>query len=655
MRVARLVRAARLLPTLVVAGAVAFGATSAQGVLAAAAPSGHAKVVVIVGPVGSFTDHYRAMADEAVVAARRLTDRVVTFYTPDATWAAVRHALQGANIVVYLGHGNGWPSRYSSVLMPLTQDGLGLNPVAGVDDSAHQYFGERWLEKYVRLAPGAVVLLSHLCYASGAAEPGMANPSLNVAVQRVDNYAAGWLATGASAVVAEGHLGPAYYVRALLADGVSPQRAWLRSPTFHHNLMTPDSVRTPGATLFLDPDTAGSGYYRSLALRGTAGPISQPTSQLPSQPSSTGVGDGAGDAVPATLVGPGSGPARLDVPGTPVAGAKVGLDIVFDRSTASRLPKDLVLGATWTWLDSDGAVAIRPQPIAGPAADPAAMPQASPVGPSIAPPGPPSGQPGPSGQPAPSPGTSAAGVPPQLDLVAPEASDSLLVTRPARGTGRHRTVTFRIPARPGLYRLVVTVHDPEGIAYDGATQQLLRPLIVHVTGSLWASYAAPVQLTGTAGEPLDFGLRVANTGSTTWGTPPAVVPKPVPAGLARPHAGPLRPPVEPDPSPTIEPAAVPLVVVRWVGLVVDPLSATAPPAAISLALPTAFVAPGSSEVVPVSIPTPPTAGQYLLLVDLVTADGVSLTASGVPPALIRVFVAPAPATDKVDHSGAFPS
>ena len=63
---------------------------------------------------------------------------------------------------IYLGHGNGWPSMYRDSLYPPTQDGFGLNPVAGVDDSHHQYFGESAVEP-LHLAPNAVVLLSHLC------------------------------------------------------------------------------------------------------------------------------------------------------------------------------------------------------------------------------------------------------------------------------------------------------------------------------------------------------------------------------------------------------------------------------------------------------------------------------------------------------------
>ena len=187
---------------LVLSLAVGAAALPSASVLAAApggdAATSHARVAIIVGPVGSLTDYYLGMARAAATEARRYSDNVVTVYSPDATWPRVKDALAGASIVVYLGHGNGWPSPYSDVPRPSTQNGLGLNPVAGQGDGAHQYFGEQYLERSVRLAPGAVVLLHHLCYASGAAEPGMAQPSLDVAVRRVDNFGAGWLATGAT-------------------------------------------------------------------------------------------------------------------------------------------------------------------------------------------------------------------------------------------------------------------------------------------------------------------------------------------------------------------------------------------------------------------------------------------------------------------------
>ena len=115
---------------------------------------------------------------------------------PNATWPAVKRAVTGASIVVYLGHGNGWPSRYRDALYPPTQNGFGLNPVAGGDDAAHQYFGEAAVGQ-LQLAPNAVVVLSATC-ATRAATPSPASPRGRATrrSQRVDNYAAGFLRAG---------------------------------------------------------------------------------------------------------------------------------------------------------------------------------------------------------------------------------------------------------------------------------------------------------------------------------------------------------------------------------------------------------------------------------------------------------------------------
>ena len=47
-----------------------------------------------------------------------------------------------------------------------------------------------------------------------------------MAIQRVDNYAAGFIRAGAQAVVAEAHMGPAYYVRSLLRSQDSIEQIW---------------------------------------------------------------------------------------------------------------------------------------------------------------------------------------------------------------------------------------------------------------------------------------------------------------------------------------------------------------------------------------------------------------------------------------------
>ena len=145
-----------------------------------------------------------------------------------------------------MGHGNGWPSRYRDSLYPITQDGFGLNPTAGGGDYQHQYFGEASVASEVKLAKNAVVLLNHLCYASGNSEPGLPEGTLDVAKQRVDNYAAGFIRAGASAVIAEAWSSPSYFVRAILGGGRSIQTAWLKSPSANGHRIAFPSQRSAG-------------------------------------------------------------------------------------------------------------------------------------------------------------------------------------------------------------------------------------------------------------------------------------------------------------------------------------------------------------------------------------------------------------------------
>ena len=127
---------------------------------------------------------------------------VVKIYSPNATWSKVKSQAQGANLLIYLGHGNGWPSPYKPY-QPYTKDGLGLNKSSGNGNSNLKYWGEYYVRNYLHLAPNAVVILNHACYTAGSSEPGRADPSKSTAIKRVDNYGAGFLRTGAKAVFAE--------------------------------------------------------------------------------------------------------------------------------------------------------------------------------------------------------------------------------------------------------------------------------------------------------------------------------------------------------------------------------------------------------------------------------------------------------------------
>ena len=163
---------------------IAFALVAALGVANPSATSAAGmKVVIIVGPVGSSTANYISNARQYAAQARSYGANVIEIYSPNATWDKVKAAAQGAKVLIYLGHGNGSPSPYGA-WSKYSKDGFGLNKTAGAGNSNTKYWGEWYIQTYLKLAPNAVVILNRLCYASGNSEWGAANPTLSVAKQR---------------------------------------------------------------------------------------------------------------------------------------------------------------------------------------------------------------------------------------------------------------------------------------------------------------------------------------------------------------------------------------------------------------------------------------------------------------------------------------
>lgn len=229
----------------------------------ATAPSS-AKVVIIVGATHSSTSRYRDIADSVYAEAIQYSTNVLRIYSPNATWAVVKPALQGASVVVYLGHGNGWPSPYTYDPAFTTKNGLGLNATANSGDNNTKYYGEPYLANEIRLAPNAVVLLNHLCYASGNSEPGQAEPTLSVAMQRVDNYGAGFIKAGARAVIAEGLGSINGMIRDLFTTNQTVLDMWRTQLNYNNNELSFPSSRSPAYSAYMDPDSPSGGYYRSI-------------------------------------------------------------------------------------------------------------------------------------------------------------------------------------------------------------------------------------------------------------------------------------------------------------------------------------------------------------------------------------------------------
>jgi hypothetical protein len=567
--------------------------TAAGAVAPALAASPVPRVALIVGPVGSLTSTYRSLANAAAAEAQAAGAEVVKVYSPNATWSAVQRATNGASIVVYLGHGNGWPSPYRSSLYPPTQNGFGLNPVAGVDDSAHQYFGEASVRS-LHLAANAVVVLSHLCYASGNSEPGLAEGTQDQAIARVDNYAAGFIRAGAKAVVAEGHFGPAYYVRQLLRTSLSIERIWQAAPSAHGNTFSVISARSNGYTERLDPDRSSGGYYRSLVSRGVTasavragatGTFAGVISQQSSEPSLASRGIRFG---------------TVSLRDLPITDGHTVMTLPIKGNGARQIPSGARVGVRWDpiLLDAGASTGLVPDPVS----DSSGMP----VGNLTA------------------PGASAApdasgGDPLSVDLVAPEQLGAMVEVGHVKqmSSGLRMDVTY--PNAPGLYRLVPSLHTPSGIAYDAATQSLLTPVLVRVGGPVAVAYGAPDAVTMAAGESASLQVRVVNAGSESWDGPSSEPPAGGAAALLywlRTGNAPAR------------------LVGTWVSV-----ADNAVPDPVSTVLDAANAAPGGDAMVDLDLVGPAIPGDYLLLVDVDSPAHGALSALGSKPALVRVTVA----------------
>ncbi len=245
--------------TLMAALVMALGAVANPAPAAAAS----IKVVIVVGPVGSSTSNYIYSAKKYAAQARGYGAKVVEIYSPNATWSKVKAAAQGANLLIYLGHGNGYPSPYGA-FQRYTKDGLGLNRVAGAGNSNTKYWGEYYIDRDIQMAPNAVVILNRLCYASGNSEWGSANPSKATAMKRIDNYGAGFLRAGAKSVFAEAIESTSYTIKALFTTDRTTDSIFMSHPEasgardFYFW-----STRTSGYRAHSDPPKAGK-YWRSL-------------------------------------------------------------------------------------------------------------------------------------------------------------------------------------------------------------------------------------------------------------------------------------------------------------------------------------------------------------------------------------------------------
>ena len=254
----------RKLRSLLTGGFAALLVMTAIHATAPEAAASGKRVVIVVGPVGSETANYRDNAARLATQARGYGAAVTTIFSPYATWSRVSSAARGANVLIYLGHGNGWPSPYAP-FSTTSKDGMGLNATSGAGNSNTKYYGEYYMAR-LGLAKDAVVILNRLCYASGNNEWGAGNPTKSTAIKRVDNYGFGFLHGGAKAVFASGITNAGYVLKGLFRGSSSmtmSQLFWSDPNATRSYRFSFTGMRTGGTSALMDP-YAPNRYYRSV-------------------------------------------------------------------------------------------------------------------------------------------------------------------------------------------------------------------------------------------------------------------------------------------------------------------------------------------------------------------------------------------------------
>ena len=133
---------------------------------------------------------------------------VQKFYSPNTKWSNVRTALNGANIVVYLGHGSGYDASGGNAGIPANRlNGFSLDqdpafPTSGGWESMdyHRACGlinKEIIQTDVKLASNSLVLMSSVCYSDGKTGPdGNSVTPLSVIKQRINDYSETFLHIG---------------------------------------------------------------------------------------------------------------------------------------------------------------------------------------------------------------------------------------------------------------------------------------------------------------------------------------------------------------------------------------------------------------------------------------------------------------------------
>ena len=259
---------AAFLASLILAGLIVPVAGIAVAAAPAAAANAVPKVVIVVGPAGGATDRYRTRGPLRRRARPQVHPGRHRAVLPERHLAGGPRCPPGRQRRHLHGPRQRLAEQVPRQPLPADPERLRAQPAARTAATTqHQYFGESRIAADVNLAKNAVVLLNHLCYASGNTEPGLAEGTLAQARQRVDNYAAGFIKAGAAAVIAEAYASPNHMLKAVLGGGRSIESAWRSAPSRNGNFFAFQSERSAGYVAQMDPERGTSGFKRSIVLK----------------------------------------------------------------------------------------------------------------------------------------------------------------------------------------------------------------------------------------------------------------------------------------------------------------------------------------------------------------------------------------------------
>ena len=213
-------------------------ATAVVGLAPGLAPSpvraAARKVAIIVGPTAITDSNYLPSAEKLADTAEAAGATVDLRYC--ATPAEAKEAANGASVIVYLGHGNGFPNPYSGTEHTQWVNGWGLRDPAktawdgkSCKDDVLRYYGEDYLAGLrtdlgwgaggITPAANFVMVYSNACYTPGAGEARPA-PAEPVAVSRVSNYSSPIVRMGGTYFATD--LGSATLVDLILRNPTTP-------------------------------------------------------------------------------------------------------------------------------------------------------------------------------------------------------------------------------------------------------------------------------------------------------------------------------------------------------------------------------------------------------------------------------------------------